>query len=55
MVALEAKRDECLRVPVEYLVEGKREAFIAGAEAMHNEILSALGKEGSVASPRPAP
>lgn len=31
-----------LTVPVEFLTESKRPAFIAGAKAMRNEIIAAL-------------
>lgn len=38
-----------LKVPVECLVEAKREAFAAGAIAMHDEVIDAIrgGKDGA--------
>lgn len=42
---VEAGKDARLLVPVEFLVEGKREAFAAGAMAMHAEILALLKEE----------
>lgn len=40
--AVDGAKNARLKVPVEFLVDGKRQAFAAGAEAMYNEIIAAL-------------